>query len=394
MCYDWHQEYTECCHFSKKRIHCPTYHKQQSTAKTFLGRLLFGNVKNRKDCGRVIPHYPEPRPFCPECTVVVDQLRAKHVGEGAFKVFRPNLDSEICLPCEELHEKCRPVARPTPHTPRSERYVDKYRNNYGNIAMHTTHNVWIPDLYRDPEMLAREMCDCQAVQSTPPEGTPRLDKPSAARPSPRKPMKEGEKKEKPEQPSKRSCKQSGRSPAGKPSAVQYSQHPQVPPSSLSAHGHHHRHRQQRRKEVGKRLPTPPAPKPPPKLPPKPPPKPQGPRMWCGTEDNCSDQKRHDISRKPLPAVPKTTSSTSLVPPPAYQVYLNALRNPGPNFGEAERPPKPPPKKKKHRRISEELKSSNLRKRMRITPSSPVSDLSFMCQDSRRLTNRASAAERR
>ncbi|KAI1446454.1 hypothetical protein F5Y02DRAFT_75785 [Annulohypoxylon stygium] len=338
MCYDWHQEYTECCHFSKKLIHCPAYHKQQNLAKTFFGRLLYGSVKNKKDCGRVIPHNPEPRPFCRECAAVVDQLRAKHVGEDAFlEVFRPNLDSEICHPYEGPRRRRRPEAEPI-HK-RLERYAES-------------------------------------------------GKPTAAERSLRKHTKE-KKTKRPEQISKRSCKQSRHGSANKPSVINYSQSPQVPLSSFSTYGQHHGHRHQRRKEVGKKLPTPPAP---PKLPPKP----HRPQMWCDTGDNYPVRKQRSISRKPLPAVPKQPP-TSSVPPPTYEVYLNALRNPGPKFGKADRPPKPPPKKKKNSRISEELRSSKLLKMMGIKPRSPgsvISDLSFMCQDSKRLTNRASAAKRR
>ncbi|KAI1214048.1 uncharacterized protein F4807DRAFT_112316 [Annulohypoxylon truncatum] len=407
MCHDWSQEYTECFHVSRKLINCPTYYKQQSSAKGFFGRLLYSTVKNRKDCGRVIPHHSDPRPFCPECTVRVDQLRAKYVGEGALKVFRPNMENDFRRPFKEHREKRKQAAEISPQRP--ERHVEHCKHTPKNVA------VWVPELYHHPEMLARKKT-CRTTEAAAPMSTSRSNKLYDPKYCSRKPVKGVKKPEADKQSSKQKSKDDRKhgccGPSDRTSAPSHSKRPQGPaiPSA--------KHRYQRRREVvGDGSHIPPAPKPPPKPPRQ--------RIRCDTGGNRPELKQYAISRKPLPSIPRpieksrsessseypdlrrnagqaynTSSSKPLpnpVPPPAYQVYLNALRNPGPDFGRVEQLPRPPPKKKKHSHVAEGLRSSGLRKMMGIAPSSPdsaISDVSFMCQDSKRLTKGVSDVDGR
>ncbi|KAI1459404.1 hypothetical protein F4805DRAFT_473334 [Annulohypoxylon moriforme] len=411
MCHYWNQEFTECNHVSRKLINCPTYYKQQNAAKGFFGRLFHGNVKGRKHCGRVIPHHSEPRPFCAECTVRVDQLRAKYVGEGAIKVFRPDLGNDFRRPFKEYREKRRKAAEASPE--RSERHVEHSKHQYKNIKTDTTHSIWVPELYHHPEMLARKETHGRTTETALPTSSSRSKKPPTSKYCSRKPVKE-ERKKKPQgsqtheqsskQKSKRNHKRSCRDPTNKHPVPGRSQ--LAPGPASLAPTHHYRHR---REAVVNESRIPPPPEPPPKLP--------RPQVWCDTGGNRPEPKRYDIARKPLPSIPRPIESLRAdlsnkypdlrqdagqvynigpsrpppdsIPLPAYQVYLNALRNPGPDFGRTEQLSRLPPKKKKYSHITEELRNSRLRRMMGITPSSPdsaISDVSFMCQDSKRLTN--------
>ncbi|KAI2466397.1 hypothetical protein F4781DRAFT_355040 [Annulohypoxylon bovei var. microspora] len=409
MCHDWSQEYTECRHASRKLINCPTHYKQQSSAKGFLGCIFRNNIKSKKHCGRVIPHYAESRPFCPDCTVRIDQLRAKHVGEGALKVYRPDLDNDYRRPFKEYRERRRQVAGAPPRRP--ERHVGRDRERHDHVATNTTHGVWVPELYHHPEMLARRETRGRAAEAAMPTSSSRPNKQSAAKYCSHKPEKGGNKSKVNEHNSKKSHKRSCRVPTNETSTRNRSQLLQGPARRAPTH-----HYQRRKEVVGSGSTVPPAPEPPPK-----PPRPQI-RRGTGSRQK---QKQYNIARKPLPPTPRPADPSRSEPPnehpnlrrktggvhnispqrpppipvplPAYQVYLNAFReNLDTNFERVPQLPKPPPKKK-YRHVKEELMNSGLRKMIGIAPSSPdsaISDASFMCQDSKRLTDGQSAAGRR
>ncbi|KAI0882707.1 uncharacterized protein GGS22DRAFT_195500 [Annulohypoxylon maeteangense] len=415
MCHDWSQEYTECNHTSRKLINCPTYYKQQSSAKGFLGRLLYGNVKNKKHCGHLIPHHSDPRPFCAECSIRVDQLRAKYVGEGAIKVFRPDLDNDFRRPFKKYREKRRQAAE----SPELEACVEHGKHKCRNVTMDTIHSVWVPELYHHPEMLAKKKTYSRTREAALQTSSSPSNKPSAPKYCSHKTAKREKKprvsqvhERSPKQKSKHTHKYTRRDPEDKTFVLGHSQLPRGPASSVPTNRYRNR-----RDVTGNGSPMSPAPEPPPKSP--------RPRIRYNAGGSWPESKQYSISRKPLPSIPRPiellrselsnehrglpqnagqvySNSPSKPPPdsiplPAYQVYLNALRNPGPDFERIERLPRPPPKKKKCSHITEELRNSGLRKMMRIAPSSPdsaISDVSFMCQDSKRLTNDVSAANRR
>ncbi|KAI1400346.1 hypothetical protein F4819DRAFT_509374 [Hypoxylon fuscum] len=189
MCHDWYQEYTGCGHVSRKLINCPAHHKQQSLTKGFLGRLFHGGMNKQKDCGRVIPHYANPMPFCPECSIRDERLRAKYVGGGAFRVYRPVLvydddddddDDSFRRPFQGYREKRKEVSRRS--LERSERYSPQCHSKSDHTAVNDKPSVWLPGLYSHPQSFARRETYGRAAAAAPPVSPTRPGKPSALRP--------------------------------------------------------------------------------------------------------------------------------------------------------------------------------------------------------------------
>ncbi|KAI1467351.1 uncharacterized protein F4812DRAFT_459455 [Daldinia caldariorum] len=174
MCQLWNQEYSECHHVSSNLIHCPTYYKQQSEANSFLGRLFNGNVRRKKDCGRVIPHHGEPVLFCPACSVKNDRLRGNQVGDGALRVRHPRVRDEYPYYSREHREE-------------NENYTER---SYRRPGRHAQQGVWIPELYYEPENLAQRDSYCRAAGRARPVSPPRT---SAATPDTYKPEQKRDK---------------------------------------------------------------------------------------------------------------------------------------------------------------------------------------------------------
>ncbi|KAI4869316.1 hypothetical protein F4820DRAFT_444168 [Hypoxylon rubiginosum] len=152
MCQDWRQEYIRCGHVSRKLINCPTYHKQQNAAKGFFGRLFHGESRRRRSCGRVVPHYADPKPFCLECIIKHGRLQTNSVGDGALRVHRPLVDYDL-RPFSEHLERRMTVARRPEISGACFRYDDNTSCNH--LGTTTGPIVWIPELYHNPQKFAR-----------------------------------------------------------------------------------------------------------------------------------------------------------------------------------------------------------------------------------------------
>ncbi|KAI0838985.1 hypothetical protein F5Y06DRAFT_36919 [Hypoxylon sp. FL0890] len=392
MCHDWREEYTECCHVSRRLVNCPKYYKQQSLAKTFWGRLFYRNVKNKQHCGRLIPHHAE-KSFCSKCTVMVEELRAQHVGDGALMAYRMGLvtlEDDFRRPFKEYRERRREAARRS--LERSEGHIQ-----YG--AVNHNHRVWIPELYYNPQMLARKEAYGRVAEAAPPVSSSRWKKPSAVKHLPRVGEREKQSRER-ERSSNRSHKHDRRVPADRVPAYNHSQPPKRPTEPAPTH-----HCQRRRDVLGNGAPVAPASEPHP--PPRPP---RGISNW--PQERQYVPHEHPYSTlKPVPSKypalrrkpgtvfnicpPQPAPAPIAVPLPEYQVYLNALRSaPSPSTlstgSIAQFPaPRPPPKRKKGSDATTESHGAFLRRMMGIGPATPdsgISDISFACQDSVRLTN--------
>ncbi|KAI0110040.1 hypothetical protein F4814DRAFT_387888 [Daldinia grandis] len=361
MCQIWSQEYSECHHVSRNLIHCPTYYKQQSEANGFLGRLFNGNVKRKKDCGRVIPHYGEPVPFCPACSVRNDRLRGNPVGDGALRVRHPRMRDD-----HQHHSRG--------HRERSESSAER---SCKRLDRHEQHGVWIPALYYEPENLAQRDPYIRAAGKARPVSPVQLPPkpPVATQKAPHRPE---QKRYKPEAHLRSSAKnhdhkhqtsasnQPSQNPErkGNKPVKSNESRPRVPPKDVSNSNTPHRSKKQvepalkrdrqrrdadaRDKSIrskrSSRIPTPirRPPTPPPKDPvrewpppirhhiypiPKPPPAPPS-------------EKHPQLRRKPGQVHHTPPSPPALKPPPAplpeYQVYLDAQR-----FANAYHPPAPP-----------------------------------------------------
>ncbi|KAI1657120.1 hypothetical protein F4813DRAFT_390093 [Daldinia decipiens] len=438
MCQIWSQEYSECHHVSRNLIHCPTYYKQQSEANGFLGRLLNGSVKRKKDCGRVIPHHGDPAPFCPTCSVKNDQLWGNQVGDGALRVRHPHMKDEY------QHSS-------TEHRERSENSAEK---SCKRSDRHGQQGVWIPGLYYEPENLAQrdpyirtagKARPVSPVQSPPPPRPPRSP---VATPNP--PHRPEQKRDKPETRPPSSTKtrdehrnqaSASKQPTQNPerkgdTPVKRNEHrPRAPTKETSSSNTPSRRsnkkpaepaqpkRDRQRREAdddrdrdkypkGRRPSRKPTPaRSPRRSPPTPPPK-DPERKWPPPIRHHIDPVPIPIPkpqprprRKPVPVHhhhPPHPIPPSLKPPPAplpeYQVYLNAQRfadeqlpPAAPAIEKSTEPPmfmfRPPPQRSK----GYHMITGTGRRVGPLRFSDASSDESFVCRDARMLTLNAAAA---
>ncbi|KAI2616431.1 hypothetical protein GGS26DRAFT_596851 [Hypomontagnella submonticulosa] len=413
MCHDWNQEYTE----------CPTYHKQQCSAKGFFGRLFFGRLTQKKHCGRVIPHYAHPESFCPRCTIKVDQLRAKQVGDGALKVYRPTVGDTWRRPQESRKkgERCQNATGTRVLIKKSENKVQDSKRHHGRGTVKTTPNVWIPGLYEQPQSFAGKETYSRVAKASPPVSqrpSRKLAKaPVIMNSAPGKPLKEGK--------TSSARGQGSREPHMKSRGIRTERSPETnnsltlkpQPAPVLTQAYHC---QNGRLVDGSATSAP-------GLPPFPPPVPRRRSSYWQ-----SPQRKH-LATKALPPLPRDAGiSPPMVPPkpyqilrhkpgqvhridhpnqhlynpatpplPQYQVYLNALNyaadNSIPLSERIARMPRPPPDPPESRVIAEikrshgrewPTKSGSLRKVAGLRPATPASDISdesFMCQSSKQLT---------
>ncbi|KAI2776944.1 hypothetical protein F4815DRAFT_502959 [Daldinia loculata] len=456
MCQIWSQEYSECHHVSRNLIHCPTYYKQQSEANGLLGRLFNGSVKRKKDCGRVIPHYGDPAPFCPACSVKNDQLWGNPVGDGALRVRHPHMRDEYQHRSREHRERSENSAE------RSCRRSDR----------HGQQGVWIPGLYYEPENLAQRdpyiRSAGKARPVSPVQPPPRPPRPPVATQKP--PHRPEQKRDKSEAHPRSSTKNLDehrhQAPASKQSShkterkgdnpVKSNEHrlhapaketssSNIPPRSKKpVEPAPKRDRQRRetddrdrdrdksvRSRRSSRIPTPvrSPPTPPPKDPPKDPgrkwpppirhyidpiPKPPKPPPAPPTEKHPRLRRKSGQVRHIPPSPPPPPLKPLPAPLPEYQVYLNAQRfandyHPpaSPAIEKSIEPPmfrpplRPPPQRSKGYRLitgTGHTSGFHLRPTLRkVGPprfSDASSDESFVCRDARMLTLNAGRASGR
>ncbi|KAI0012900.1 hypothetical protein F4779DRAFT_505810 [Xylariaceae sp. FL0662B] len=176
MCIKHHQEYTECRHVHTKLINCPTYHKQRVSVNGLFSCLFNNNeVKNRKNCGRIVPHYSDPRPFCQACIIRNERLGVRHIGDGALRVQRPVVEENFGRRRDENRKECKAPARELREKPERRHRGHKRRNSE---TINSKPSVWIPELYHHPEAMARREAYCRGASEAPPVCPSRPHKPS------------------------------------------------------------------------------------------------------------------------------------------------------------------------------------------------------------------------
>ncbi|KAI1373614.1 hypothetical protein F4677DRAFT_212662 [Hypoxylon crocopeplum] len=384
MCQDWMQEYTGCHHVSRKLINCPTYYKQQSSFTGFFGRLFRGRSKNKKNCGRIIPHYADPKPFCPKCIIQNDQLRARYVGDGALRVYRPAIGDDF-----QDHSRRRRQADGE-FAKRTARYSRRGSSNHNRTATNITPDgsVWIPDLYHHPHALAQGEVYYRAAGAAPPVDPRRSsrkarkaeNKPQASERSWRKRYEHSHSVNagsapafSDSQPLKRPTYhyQNRRIIAGHGSSVLPAPGPSLHPEPTRHDDYHWS--QQRQRDPNFKIPTWHA-----DAEPSEPPAMEHPPLR---------RKRgqvHKTSRPNPPPAPRIPP----VPPPRYQVYLNALNFASENSAsESERIaklPRPLSRKKKRKKRNDFREDSRKLRRAIGFSATPESDDSFVCQHSKQL----------
>ncbi|KAI1823891.1 hypothetical protein F4861DRAFT_539621 [Xylaria intraflava] len=143
MCVRTHKQFSKCDHVTTTLTNCPTYHRQEQRARGFLACLFRpSRSRTRTNCGRVVPHYLQHDGYCQACTVKKHPLRAQGVGQGALKVRR-----EDALAEEQKQAAWSALQR-------SERQGHRRKgSNHDVVAVQTS--VWVPELYHNPEALAK-----------------------------------------------------------------------------------------------------------------------------------------------------------------------------------------------------------------------------------------------
>ncbi|RYP82826.1 hypothetical protein DL769_001523 [Monosporascus sp. CRB-8-3] len=152
MCIQTVQSYEECGHYSASTVKCPTYHKQQGSARGFFG-FLFGKSAKGKDCGRLVHHYAKPtQAFCEKCVVTRSKsLHGRQVGHGAILIQRPTVD-------EDFRKDRKRSAK--------ESRTDKRGCNHR--VVNSQSSVWLPDVYHAPGKFAQT----EAYRRTPVKASP------------------------------------------------------------------------------------------------------------------------------------------------------------------------------------------------------------------------------
>ncbi|KAI1336422.1 hypothetical protein F5Y15DRAFT_206571 [Xylariaceae sp. FL0016] len=158
MCVRTFESFLQCNHVATKLTSCPSYHKQQESAKGFLGSIFKRDVKKMKHCGKLVPHPFETNTYCHKCTVKNERYQARRVGEGAYRVHRPVVEESFR---DERQHAAKESLRKSERSRRG-----KKRHHHEVVSAKPS--VWLPDLYDHPETLARKEAYARAAAPAPP----------------------------------------------------------------------------------------------------------------------------------------------------------------------------------------------------------------------------------
>ncbi|KAI1744343.1 hypothetical protein F4680DRAFT_290421 [Xylaria scruposa] len=175
MCIKSYIHYTKCDHVNTSLTSCPTYHKEQESAKGFLGCVFGRNIKKKEHCGKVVPHHLQSGTYCQACTIRHEQFSAQGVGNGALKVRQHGFQ-------EISHGEDKEAARLALQKAAKSR---RHGGRPNHDVIYTETSVWLNDLYHHPETLARKESYARQAARAPPvsshhrtEGRPRVVEPS------------------------------------------------------------------------------------------------------------------------------------------------------------------------------------------------------------------------
>ncbi|KAI0858411.1 hypothetical protein F4860DRAFT_317969 [Xylaria cubensis] len=190
MCIKSYIHFTKCDHVHTSITPCPTYHKEQESAKGILGCLFGRNTRKRNNCGKIVPHHLQSGTYCQACTVRNEHFSAQGVGNGALKVRQHGFR-------EISHERNKEAARLA--LQKAERRRHEGRSNHEVI--HTETSVWLSDLYHHPETLARKESYARQAARAPPVSSHRRteSRPRVVEPSPKTRLQKSQPKPAPKQ---------------------------------------------------------------------------------------------------------------------------------------------------------------------------------------------------
>lgn len=161
MCLNSYTHFAKCDHINTALVTCPTYHKQQASAKGFFGSLFRRNIRTRKNCGRVIPSELRFDAYCDSCSVKKQHLRGDEVGQGALEVRKQDFQ-------EIFQEERKEAARNALHKVEKERHHLRSKKTSNHDVIHVKSSVWLNDLYYHPETLARKEAYAREAVRAPP----------------------------------------------------------------------------------------------------------------------------------------------------------------------------------------------------------------------------------
>ncbi|KAI0526123.1 hypothetical protein F5B22DRAFT_269565 [Xylaria bambusicola] len=161
MCVNSYEHYSQCNHINTTVTNCPTHHKQQASARGVFGSIFRRSIRERKNCGKVIPHELRIEGYCQHCSIKKQQLRGEVVGRGALKVRKQGFQ-------EIFQEERKEAARNA--LAKSERRNHDARGNKksNHDIIHVENSVWLSDLYYHPETLARKEAYAREAALAPP----------------------------------------------------------------------------------------------------------------------------------------------------------------------------------------------------------------------------------
>lgn len=164
MCVKLYRNYSTCGHVSSILTTCPTYHKEQASARGCFGSLFMRSTRRKKNCGRVVPDHMYVQGHCQDCSVRKDRLSAHGVGHGALRVHRQG-GTEEEEGEESFRDERKRAAKASLEKGR-KKLLKKERSNHE--ILHVQHSVWLDDLYYHPETLARKEAYARGAASAPP----------------------------------------------------------------------------------------------------------------------------------------------------------------------------------------------------------------------------------
>ncbi|KAI0437812.1 hypothetical protein F4803DRAFT_570383 [Xylaria telfairii] len=175
MCIKTYLHFTKCDHVVTTLTTCPTHHKQQQSANVLFGCIFGRDLRNKKNCGKVIPHHHQAQTYCQACVVRKDHFTAQGVGHGALKVRKQGFQ-------EIFHEENKEAARLALQKAEKRR---RHGEKLNHKVIHAETSVWLTDLYHHPETLARKEAYAREAARAPPvsshhrtEARSRIVKPS------------------------------------------------------------------------------------------------------------------------------------------------------------------------------------------------------------------------
>ncbi|KAK5628157.1 hypothetical protein RRF57_003872 [Xylaria bambusicola] len=161
MCVNSYEHYSQCDHIMTTVTNCPTHHKQQVSARGFFGSIFRRSIRERKNCGRVIPHELRIEGYCQHCSVKKQQLRGEIVGKGALKVRKQGFQ-------EIFQEERKEAARNALAKSEKRDHHAGGNKKSNHEIIHVESSVWLSDLYYHPETLARKEAYAREAALAPP----------------------------------------------------------------------------------------------------------------------------------------------------------------------------------------------------------------------------------